>query len=174
MGANHPLYSFSRLRHSLYQLVLSVMTSKAQATQLSLSAAMLPPCNSRSHSVSCSSTYSRPLLLSSGCGWLAPTPTKTQRTYQKGCQTLANMPLHSLEPHPLCELWIVPLPQPARTSLVALTCPHEQHSHNDNNLACLQLPVFVQPFHGDVTCREETPQAGLATDILPLQHHWRI
>lgn len=51
----------------------------------------------------------------------------------------------------------MPLLQPARTLLAALTCPHEKHSHDDDNFACLQLPVFVQPFHGDVTCGEEHP-----------------
>lgn len=35
-----------------------------------------------------------------------------------------------------------------------LTCPHEQYSHNDDNLPSLELPLLVQPFHCDVTCRE--------------------
>lgn len=103
---------------------------------------------------------------------LARAPTETQCTYWKGCQTHTNMPLHSLEPQPRCGPWIAPLPQPARMLLVALTCPHEQHSHDDDNLACLQLPVFVQPFHGDVTCREENPgRAG--SRYLPTRTYFR-
>ena len=61
------------------------------------------------------------------------------------------------EPHPLCGPKTVPLSQTATMLLVALTCPHEQHGHDDDDLSCLQLPVFVQPFHGDVTYGEEQP-----------------